>query len=112
VAWSHSTSKTQSIPKTNSIVGSKEPVIAAGMIDLPEMPTRMVLDIYKDLVEAQGLEPNPEFQPPPTFVRLITETDLTRGEAIHAFDVVFALNGFKAVAAADGKIKVVQYSCD
>ena len=81
-----------------------EETLPAGTINFPATDLNQVLQIYAELVGRTVLRPTT--LPAPT-ITLKTQTPLTRGEAIQAFDAVLALNGIAVVNVGDKFVKVV-----
>jgi general secretion pathway protein D len=81
-----------------------EQVIPAGQINFPAVDLNKVLDIYAELVGRTLLRPANLGTPQ---ITLVTQTPLTKREAIQAFDAVFALNGISIINVGDKFAKVV-----
>jgi general secretion pathway protein D len=81
-----------------------EEIIQAGTINFPATELGQVLKIYAELKGRTVLRPatlpNPQ-------ITLITQTPLTKKEAIAAFDAVFQLNGIAAVDVGDKFVQIV-----
>jgi general secretion pathway protein D len=89
-------------PGTTNAPG--EEVLPAGVINFPATDLPQVLKIYAELVNRTVLRPTT--LPAPT-ITLVTQTPLTRREAIEAFDAVLALNGISMVNIGDKFVKAV-----
>jgi hypothetical protein len=74
-------------------------ILAAGSINFPNTSLATIAEIYGKL-SGRPIEIG-EGVPPPN-LRLVTQTPLTHGEALQALDLLFGLNGLKAVQAPDG----------
>jgi general secretion pathway protein D len=81
-----------------------EEMIPAGMINFPAMDLNQVLQVYADLVHRTILRPTT--LPAPT-ITLKTQTELTKREAMQAFDAVLAMNGIAMINVGDKFVKAV-----
>jgi general secretion pathway protein D len=88
---------------TNTNV-SADDMLPAGTINFPATDLNQVLKIYAELVGRTVLRPTT--LPAPT-ITLITQTPLSRREAIQAFDAVLALNGIAVINVGEKFCKVV-----
>src|SRR5262249_34186183 len=73
--------------------------------DFLDVDSEQVLEIYGDIIGRKLTGPL-LLKDPFTFR---TATPLTKAEAIHAFDVMFALHGVKAVNVGDDSFKMVPF---
>jgi general secretion pathway protein D len=79
-------------------------LLPVGRINFPAADLNQVLSIYEELVGRTILRP--ATLPAPT-ITLVTQTPLTRSEAIRALDAVLALNGIAAVNVGEKFVKLV-----
>jgi general secretion pathway protein D len=82
----------------------REELLPAGTINFPATPLDQVLTIYAELVNRTLLRPG---NLPAATITLKTQTQLTKKEAIQAFDAVLALNGIAMIPIGEKFIKVV-----
>jgi general secretion pathway protein D len=92
------------IPPPSDKDGGQETIIQTGEINFPNTELTAVLPIYARLVNRTILRPT---SLPTPNITLVTQTPLTKREAIQAFDAVFALNGITMVNVGDKFVKMV-----
>jgi general secretion pathway protein D len=79
-------------------------IIPKGTIQFPAADLDQVLEIYADLVNRTILRPAAL---PAGTITLMTQTDLTKAEAIQALDAVLALNGISMIDIGEKFVKAV-----
>ncbi len=79
-------------------------IIPKGTIQFPAADLDQVLEIYADLVNRTILRPS---SLPAGTITLMTQTDLTKAEAIQALDAVLALNGISMIDIGEKFVKAV-----
>lgn len=79
-------------------------VIGAGEINFENMELNQVLEYYSELRGLTILRPT---SLPETSISIKTETELTKVEAIQAFDTIFAMNGIAVIPFGEKFVKIV-----
>jgi hypothetical protein len=86
------------LPAPPETIAASGNIIRPGMIKFTEADLWPVLAIYQDLTARTILHPTPL----PAFrITVTSQTELTRAEAIHTLDVLFALGGLSTLREGD-----------
>jgi hypothetical protein len=78
--------------------------LPAGSINFINVPLSQVLEVYQALTAKKWMQTEPL---PPATITFHSQTQLTKAEALHAFDVLLAWHGLKIVDVDDKSFKVV-----
>ena len=87
---------------------SGDELIPSGAIQLFNVDLSQALVIYGAFIGRKLAQP--DRLPAGIHIYLVTQTPLSKAEAIHAFDVVFGWHGLKVVLAGKDSFKVIPVS--
>ena len=90
-------------PEAAAPQAQQEQILKAGEIDFPDVELDQLLEVYARLVDRTVLHA----QLPQVKIKLRTQTDLTKTEAIQALDSILAMNGVTTINVGDKFVKAV-----
>ena len=87
---------------------SRPVIIPPGEINLPGIPIRVAVPIYAELLGGRHIDHATSFSDFPGEIYLVTQSPITKEEAIYAFDTLFSWQHIKVLPVGNDLLKVVR----